>query len=504
MPVCYSNTYNFLIYRRNTNAKTAGTPNPNKINMLGNWLVFDQYTGNVWADSYESATVNHAYLLSGHGFVNSNNLSSSDSFTFAGDAVFAESFNGNTAPEGAYNIPLGGFSSAFGLGTYTRHVGEMSIGVGNINGYEFYNTYSDEYPNYNVSYGMLFSIGNSDYTNNNGLIRYGESLSNARSNIFSVTQKYVVISGSAYIGYTWKNHGGTNQSYVIDTNSVPIWSDLHVNGGIYASGKLNVNALVSNNLRLNGDSKALTMANKYVPEQMLRDTGVYSSGAKYYTYVTRSTADRYISNLDCNYTINWIDYYESAFRDSICTFKAIITGMISGKCFNLSNEKEYNDCITHLEGLGVFETGYTIIIYDCYPIFSKTSAWGTNCFFIYVKLSIGTGPENRTEDIFYLRPDRRAYNILACFGGDVERWFTPHKEYPNSKTFNCRWSPITQYQDTDSNSDSGHISLSPRTNNQIYFCVNDGEYYIKYYTGELKKINLFADSSTNTINTSLT
>lgn len=511
MSVSYSNTYNFLIYRRNTNAKTAGTPNPNKINMLGNWLVFDQYTGNVWADSYESATVNHAYLLSGHGFVNSNNLSSSDSFTFAGDTVFAESFNGNTAPEGAYNIPLGGFSSAFGLGTYTRHVGEMSIGVGNINGYTF-----SSGPRNGVVSPMLFSVGNSNYVDTGTDIKYSETAQDSdgntshRSNIFSVTKDYTVTSGASYIGYTFINNSpNPYNSYVLSNANTS--SALYVNNTTYTTYAYMKSAYIVDSLAARSlDTEDITLSDLYfqnaplplgttsnhVPTQLYRTTGLTSSGSKYYYNVSYTDFSIYVNELNNNYIINWIDYYETTFRDSICCFKKFVTNP-SGDEYSLFNTSELSSLINELKNSyavipqkrGSETDGF--IIDNCYPIYSRTSTWGSEKFHIYISWS-GVGNTVQGGEI-YLRPCKEVYYVLAALAGDVDQWFNNHAETINNISFNCRWSPVTQYQDTDT--DTSTFNRSTRVNNQIYFCIADGNYYIKYYTGRLQQINLFSSGS---------
>ena len=512
MAISYSNTYNFLIYRRSTTAKTGSTPNPSKINMLGNWLVFDQYTGNIWADSYQSASTNYAYLLAGHGFTNPNNLVSSDSFTFAGNAIFAESFNGNTAPEGAYNIPLGGFSSAFGLGTYTRHVGEMAVGVGNINGY----TFSSGLRN-GVASPMLFSVGNANYVDTGAVIKYSETAQDSdgntyyRSNIFSVTKDYTATSGASYIGYTFTdNSQDPYNSYVL--SKADLSSALYVNNTTYTTyaymksayieGGLTVRSLDTEDITLSelyfqDAPLPLGVASNHVPSQLYRTTGLTSSGSKYYYNVSYADFSKYVNELNNNYIINWIDYYETTFRDSICCFKKFVNNP-SGDEYSLFNTSELNNLITE------FKTSYNIIpkvrasntdgfiIDNCYPIYSRTSSLGNEKFHIYISWS-SVGNAVQGGEI-YLRPCKEVYYVLAALAGDVDQWFNNHTETINNTSFNCRWSPVTQYQDTDS--DTNTFNRSTRVNNQIYFCIADGKYYIKYYTGSLQQINLFSSGST--------
>lgn len=498
MSVSYTNSYSFFIYQRTashdqtypTLSQFVGDDLP-----ITRGLIFDTLSGgNIYAyDANDSS--NYIRHLSGNAWINNtSNKTSSSTFTFDGASCWALSFN-RISGNKAQNYSYGAYSVAFGLKTTTRNVGEAAFGIGNINGYTFSTALTK-----GKSSAMLFSVGNALYEANNEGYPVGSS---GNSNIFSVTRDYVVTSGDSYIGYKWnQNDINRFQSYVLSTVS---GSSLYVGGNAYIPYIWSTGVEVKRTLKaenaeiatlyLNDSSYALLQANEYDPPQFARASGTTSSGAEYFNNISYSTWSNYVGHMTAQYTISWIDYYESFFKDSICCFKRFYENPV-GDEYSLFNDSELISLIKKLrDTYNVFtntQEGTSLI--NCYPVFSRTTdGWGNNVFHILITWNAIAAPGSTStttqSGTIWVRPCRQVYYVLAALGGDVEFWFRNHTETVNGKSFVCRWSPITQYQDRDSGSNY-NLAMSTRVNNQIYFCIEDGKYYIKDYTGDLKEINM--------------
>lgn len=472
MPISYSSSYlGVLLYRGGT-----ALPFQPKFKFESDQIIFDYNNFNIYA--YDAATSN-SYKLAGNTWVNGNTHSEKHE----GTGYLANVFNVGFETQ-SQNVPLGDYSSVFGFGTWTHRNYEVAMGHNNIHSYAFVDSLSDvdkQYPQ------MLLGIGN------------GKDSSN-RSNILSVTDHNVVVSGDSYIGFKWARGNSDGSSYYMASSA----GNLTVAQGIkaqtlYAQKTVTTSILdvtnkaVVDSIYINQDSYALTKANEYLPLQLNRS--FISSGN--YTYFYPTTADEYnayVSRLENEYTIDWIDYYESTFKDSICCFKAFASSA-SGDEYSPYNSSDYSSLISKLDWyINGQNTTKQFRVTECYPVY-VTNQWKVDNYGSFqIKINLNTTDSTHTNDVFYIRPCREAYKILAAVGCDVEGWFKNHSTTINGSSFRFRWSPLTQYQDSDNNQDptdvKTKIDFSTRSNHQIYFCIDDAKYYIKTYTGQLKEVDM--------------
>jgi hypothetical protein len=487
MSISYSNSYFGILLDR---AEDKSYTYLSTLDIDHDQLIFDWCTGNIYAYSLQfGKKFNNTNFAKISGNINANYKSRKNYCKSEGNGFLAQQFNTAFGGIDAYNLPLGDYSSTFGRYTITHRSGEVAIGHSNIHAYAFVDSLSDVDKNFPQ---MLFGIGN-------GSITTGST----RSNIFSVTDHNVVVSGDSYVGFTWAQ-GNTDASAYYMTSSK---GNLTVAQGINAQtitasrlmdvkGSLNVdeNAIIDS-IQINGDSYTLRLANKYLPRQINRSF-ITQGSQNYYNPTNQEQYNAYVSRLENEYTIDWIDYYESTFRDSICCFKAFDTNPQSDSEYSPYKSEDYSSVIEKLDWyINGSNTSKQFILSECYPVYVSANKWRVDNYGSFqIKLQLNTTDSSHTGDILYLRPCRETYKILAAIAGDVEGWFKNHTTTINGSSFRFRWSPLTQYQDSDYNQDPQDVKtkldFSTRSNHQIYFCIDEAKYYIKTYTGQLKEVDM--------------
>lgn len=486
MSISYSTSYLGILLDR---LQKNSTSYVSDINIDHDQLIFDWATGNIYAYSLAfNKKFNNTNFAKISGNVNANYTSGEDYGKVEGTGFLGQQFNTCFGGIDAYNLPLSDYSSTFGRFTVARRDSEIAIGHSNIHAYAFVDSISDidkKFPQ------MLFGVGNGSR----------ESATN-RSNIFSVTDHNVVVSGDSYVGFTWKQGDADGSTYYMSSSS----GNLTVAQGIAAktvSASTGVktkyldvyNDANINTLYINSDSYALTLANDYLPRQINRKY-ISQNNVNYYYSTNPEQYNAYVSRLENEYTIDWIDYYESTFRDSICCFKAFDTDPQSDNEFAPYNSSEYSSVIEKLDWyINGKNNSQQFILSECYPVYVSANKWRVDNYGSFqIKLQLNTTDSSHTGDILYLRPCRETYKILAAVAGDVEGWFKNHTTTINGSSFRFRWSPLTQYQDSDSNQDPAEVKtkldFSTRSNHQIYFCIDEAKYYIKTYTGQLKEVDM--------------
>lgn len=473
MSISYSSSYlGIILSRANDKLPFA----PSNIPIDGDNLVVDILNYNLY--SYYN---NRFYKIAGNTWVDNHNYGS---VKREGTGILANQFNtGNYCPDNGW--PLGDFSSTFGFNNFAHRNEEVAMGRNNIHSYAFVDTLAEvdtKYPQ------MLLGIGN--------------GTPSSRSNILSVTDHNVVVSGDSYIGFTWKQGKADASSYYMAAST----GNLTVAQGIkaktvsatssIATSLLSVsNKATVDSLFINDDPYSLTLANEYLPQQLNRKYNSQSN-VNYYYPTNQETYNAYVSRLENEYTIDWIDYYESTFRDSICCFKAFDTDPQNADEYSPYNSSEYSSVIEKLDWyINGNNTSQQFILSECYPVYVSANKWRVDNYGSFqIKLQLNTTDSSHTGDILYLRPCRETYKILAAIAGDVEGWFRNHTTTINGSSFRFRWSPLTQYQDSDYNQDPADIKtkldFSTRSNHQIYFCIDEAKYYIKTYTGQLKEVDM--------------
>lgn len=474
MSISYSSSYLGVLLDRANNLYKAPTIN----NLDSDQLIFDYENYNIY--SYINGVT--CLKVAGNTWVDNGGYGSQKR---EGTGLHANAFNVGESTK-MINYPLGDYSSTFGFATKTKRNYEVAMGHFNTHSYAFVDSLSDvdkKYPQ------MLFGVGN------------GTSESN-RSNIFSVTDHNIVVSGDSYVGFTWKQGNADGSSYYMSNST----GNLTVAQGIAAktvsasteveTKRLNVSNYANiESLYINGDSYALTLANNYLPRQINR-AFITQDNKNYYYPTNQEQYNTYVSRLENNYAIDWIDYYESTFRDSICCFKAFDTDPQSDNEYSPYNSSEYSSVIEKLDWyINGKNTSQQFILSECYPVYVSANKWRVDNYGSFqIKLQLNTTDSSHTGDILYLRPCRETYKILAAIAGDVEGWFKNHTTTINGSSFRFRWSPLTQYQDSDYNQDPADVKtkldFSTRSNHQIYFCIDEAKYYIKTYTGQLKEVDM--------------
>ena len=472
MPISYSTSYLGILLSRE-NAVTQPS-----VSFDSDQLIFDYNNYNIY--SYITGRGN--VKIAGNTWIDEGGYGTQKR---EGTGLHANTFNVG-ADNTTINFPLGNYSSTFGFATKTKRNYEVAMGHFNIHSYAFVDSLSDVDKKYSQ---MLFGIGNG----------IAES---SRSNIFSVTDHNIVVSGDSYVGFTWKQGNMDASAYYLSSSS----GNLTVAQGIAANtitAKNSVNTAsltVTNNatidsIKINGDSYNLSLANEYLPRQINRSF-ISQSGKNYYTPTNSEQYNAYVSRLENEYTIDWIDYYESTFRDSICCFKTFDTDPQSDNEYSPYKSSDYSSVIEKLDWyINGNNTSKQFILSECYPVYVSSNKWKVDNYGSFqIKLQLNTTDSSHPGDILYLRPCRETYKILAAIAGDVEGWFKNHTATINGSSFRFRWSPLTQYQDSDSDQDPTDVKtkldFSTRSNHQIYFCIDEAKYYIKTYTGQLKEVDM--------------
>lgn len=476
MTISYSSSYLGILLNREINSYKVPTIN----NLDSDQLIFDFNNYNIYSYINGQGCVK----VAGNTWIDNGGYGTSRR---EGTGLHANTFNVGEDNK-MVNYPLGDYSSTFGLWTQTRRNYEVAMGHYNIYAYAFHDLLSQVGTTPEPQ--MLFGIGNGT----------GES---TRSNIFSVTDHNVVVSGDSYVGFTWKQGNVDASAYYMSSSN----GNLTVAQGIKAQtitasklldvkGNLNVdeNAVIDS-IQINGDSYVLSLANNYLPKQLNRKF-ISQNNTNYYYPTNPEQYNAYINRLDNEYTIDWIDYYESTFRDSICCFKAFDADPQSENEYSPYNSSEYSSVIEKLDWyINGNNTSQQFILSECYPVYVSANKWRVDNYGSFqIKLQLNTTDSSHTGDVLYLRPCRETYKILAAIAGDVEGWFKNHTTTINGSSFRFRWSPLTQYQDSDNNQDPADIKtkldFSTRSNHQIYFCIDNAKYYIKTYTGQLKEVDM--------------
>jgi hypothetical protein len=476
MPISYTSSYLGVLLTREEASKMVKTPS---LTFDSDQLIFDYNNYNIYSYINALGTVK----VAGNTWVDTGGYGTQRR---EGTGLHANTFNVG-AGNASLNYPLGDFSSTFGFATKTKRNYEVAMGHFNIHAYAFHDLIS-EIGN-TPEPQMLFGIGN------------GTSEAN-RSNIFSVTDHNVVVSGDSYVGFTWKQGNADGSSYYMSssTGNLTVAQGIAAKtvsatrkvqaGNLYVSNDANLSTLYINN-----DSYALTLANEYLPRQINRSF-ISQGGRNYYNPTNQEQYNAYVSRLENEYTIDWIDYYESTFRDSICCFKAFDTNPQSDNEYSPYKSSDYSSVIEKLDWyINGNNTSQQFILSECYPVYVSANKWRVDNYGSFqIKLQLSTTDSSHTGDILYLRPCRETYKILAAIAGDVEGWFKNHTTTINGSSFRFRWSPLTQYQDSDDNQDPQDVKtkldFSTRSNHQIYFCIDEAKYYIKTYTGQLKEVDM--------------
>lgn len=474
MSISYGSSYLGVLLDRTTNLYKK----PSNNYFDSDQIVFDYNNYNIYSYLHNTGIIK----IAGNTWVDEGGYGT---WKREGTGTHANTFNVG-AENASMNHPLGDYSSTFGFATNAHRNYEIATGHFNIHSYAFVDSLSDVDKNYSQ---MLFGIGN------------GTSESN-RSNILSVTDHSTVVSGDSYVGFTWKQGNADGSSYYMSSSK----GNLTVAQGIKAAtvnatssvktGSLSVsNKATVDTLFINGDSYSLTLANEYLPRQINRAV-ISQSNQNYYYPTNAEQYNAYVSRLDNEYTIDWIDYYESTFRDSICCFKAFDTDPQSDNAYSPYNSSEFSSVIKKLDWyINGNNTSQQFILSECYPVYVSANKWRVDNYGSFqIKIQLNTTDSSHTGDVLYLRPCRETYKILAAIAGDVEGWFKNHTTTINGSSFRFRWSPLTQYQDSDYNQDPADvktkIDFSTRSNHQIYFCIDEAKYYIKTYTGQLKEVDM--------------
>jgi hypothetical protein len=474
MSISYSSSYLGILLDRNSNLYKK--PSLNQLD--SDQIVFDYNNYNIYSYLKNDGKV---VKIAGNTWIDEGDYGSPKR---EGTGLHANTFNIGSE-NSSLNYPLGDYSSTFGFATKTKRNYEVAMGSFNIHAYAFHDLLSEVGTTPEPQ--MLFGIGN------------GTSEAK-RSNIFSVTDHNVVVSGDSYVGFTWKQGNADASSYYLSSSSGNLTVAQGVTANTLTASKsvetrlLNVtDNAVLDTLYINENSYALTKANDYLPRQLNR-AYITSGNYNYFYPIDNEQYNSYVSRLENEYTIDWIDFYESTFRDSICCFKAFVSNA-SGDEYSPYNASEYSSIISKLDWyINGKNTSKQFRITECYPVY-VTNVWKADNYGSFqIKLQLNTTDSSHTSDTLYLRPCRETYKILAAIAGDVDGWFKNHTTTINGSSFRFRWSPLTQYQDSDDNQDPADVKtkldFSTRSNHQIYFCIDEAKYYIKTYTGQLKEVDM--------------
>lgn len=455
MQISYSNCYPVIRYKRNLSGWTYVQPDKTLINNASNAILFDEDTENIYAYLYHPKEGNKdgsIELLHGCTWTGKapNNTDFCDNaynkFAYFSIDPFQRTSNSFSKPYGAYSVALG-----YNITCYNSF--EVGIGTNNRSG-RIYVPSEAAYTSY-----ILFSVGNGEYR---------DETTNTYSNSLTVASKHILTSVDTYIGYS--------ASVASSTQTIKGW-DICINSNkksnLYVNGASYTNTLY---IGTDNDTYPLIGAENYSAEKIHSEG--YSDGEFVNWDISKNAWNQRVAKLKSKYTIDWIDYYEMMFRDTVVLFKKIENNADSVNEYSTFNTNEFNNLIAvQIEsGGGLTGRAGAFCIKKCYPVFVK-NLWTDGRpgrFQIYVHLKVvGTEPGDGYEPKFYMRPCKEAYYVLAAVGADVDFWF---RESDLGSEVHGRWSPMTQYQDMDQ-SDKRNLSRTFRSITQIYYCVDEHKYY---------------------------
>lgn len=475
MGFSYSNAYNFIFYNKQY---TYCSPSASLIPLERNCFIFVPDTKNIFSYTYKHSGSDIS-KVSGIGWNGTFDVDA-----YIGKSKFAyyaiDLIDGQCANN--KNTPYGAYSATLGLSLLTYHTNETAIGSGNISGW-LYNadgtTAEDD--------KFIFTIGN-------GTIDFSDGIQ-SRSNIIGVTQKKVIISGDTYIGWNY-TQPDEDHAYRVALAYDNVSNKLYVNGAAYTEslyiGNDNVNPV--------------TLASDFDPTPS--NTVDTIDSYKYYTPIRRAQWYEHINKLRTKCTLDWLDYYEMMFRDTIVFFKGILESA-SGTEYTVTDKNKWNGDWERARNFWVtnsfvldddYQGTFTRFrILDCSPYWVKTpwSEGRPGKFQIFIKVQ--AKDDSKTYQL-YIRPSKRAYDIIACVCGDAEYWF---QEKELITGINGRWSPMSQYQDTDANEDGSAKTILQKTyqpSHQIYYDISTKKYY-RVDPASLDLVEIFI--STDTLSSSL-
>lgn len=433
-----------------------------------NILVSDAITGNLYSYHY---TINKGTIKKISGNVWHGTIS--NSYQPGGYAFMSTYFNSDT------NKPFGAYSSAFGCETTTHSYGEVAIGIRNLSHWLYS---GDNNQPLDLNNNILFSIGNVSYTD------ISSTDTTKYSNILTVSRKWHVVSGASYVG--WELNENDYSAYLSLIKSTT-QSGLYVNGNTY-----------TNNLYLGTDTLPVASAESFKPS-VLPTQHPYYPNYKYYSIISYETIQERVNQFNAKYTMDWIDYYEATFRDTICFFGGIIDNAGEDDAeVSVFNTVEANQLWANLNAHT--SANYAPIINQS-QVFNATvmPVWVKHpweegkpgSFQIKINYKIYDGAGESPYNI-YLRPCKEAYQFLPPFGQDVDGWFKEHEITINEHTVTTRWSPMTQYQDSDNKDLFGRRSS---IYHQLYYNLENCKYYrvdpiskdlVEAFTGSSSSTNL--------------
>lgn len=486
MPISYSSSYNGIIYHR-TSKSTYSIPS-NIFEIDSDIAVYDKGTGNIyayfWSENTSSGTLAQ---LSGFGWTGDVSK-----YKYPSSQIAYHSLNFSNSNESANNIVLGAYSAALGIDLITYHETEVAFGKANIAGWLFNENFED------IDDRTIFSIGNGSV----------EGDSTTFSNALTISENRFILNNHAYIGYNlMQTVRDRSSDYAYRVLMYPIENGaLYVHGSSYTdtsyvdtihASTLNVsdssylNVSYNDALFISDDSYPVLKATDFTPTK-IHNTGTGSDGKQYNFTISESDWQNRLKRFEARYTMDWLDYYEMMFRDTIVFFKCIDSNAARVKEFSLFNDSDYNQCLNYLRAEGIFsnpgKAGFHLT--ECDPVWI-TNLWAEGRpgkFQIKVSWDVVNAG---TKYTIYLRPCKETYKIISIFAGDVDFWF---KERVINDNVNGRWSPMTQYQDADLSTDSV-LSKNYRTQNQIFFCTDEQKYYrIDPTTNEMVEVELNSHS----------
>ena len=474
MRFSYTDTVNFIIYNK---SETYKSPSASKIDLQHNCLILVPDTHNIFSYTFENdeGTIRK---ISGIGW-----NGTFDSEAYIGDSKFAyyavdpiDGWNANNP-----NTPYGAYSVTIGLSLTTYHTNEVAIGSANISGWLYDSTGTTAEDD-----KFIFTIGN-------GKIDFSNGLQNL-SNIIGVTQKKAIISGDTYIGWNYTQPDEAH-SYRVSLTDTSGTNNLYINGSAYTT-----------NLYITDKDHPVTAASDFDPTQP--NTVDIINSYKYYTPIKRASWYKHINRLRTPCTIDWLDYYEMMFRDTIVFFKGI-KDSASGTEYTVTDKNKHNGDWEKARNYWVansfvLDDNYSgsyarFRILDCSPYWVK-KPWAEGRpgkFQIFIQVQ--AKDDSKTYQL-YIRPSKRAYDIIACVCGDAEYWF---QEKELITGIHGRWSPMSQYQDTDANEDGTTKTILQKTyqpSHQIYYDISTQKYY-RVDPASLDLVEIFI--STDTLSSSL-
>lgn len=469
MAFSYSDACNFVIYNKDSSTSYLD-PQAKNIPVKHNCFIIQPSTKRLYSYTY-STTGSTISLISGNTFHTTDEITSTildeyniDSLNnFCYNAICFD--NDENADTGKTRYPAGKGSFRAGRLLYTCNPYETTLGYANVTGNITYdyddNKINDDY--------VTFSIGN-------GYIK-GSTL--YRSNIITASKNRFIVSGDTYIG--WSLSGDYNNKYYQCkyTYNGTSPKSLYVNGNIYTS-----------ELYIADNKYPVIHAENFIPE-MLNGTSSGNGGTLYSPVTKEEWQDR-LNQLRSKCTIDWLDFYEMMFRDTIVFFKGIIANAsgIEWTVTNRSHNQDWERARNFYVQTGcLLDTKYNQnpnsgwYIKDLGPYWVK-STWAEGRpgkFQIKIQIEWDSDDQEDSTSTRWIRPSKDAYDIVAAVAGDIAYWFSERELYnSNGKVINGRWSPMTQYQDTDTNADGSSKTILQKTyrpQHQIYYNISDQKYY---------------------------